>query len=416
MPEIGERLTDSRGRMYLVRAKIGSGGQGETTLAEESATKLTFVAKTPWKDAGPEARVHAGHLVALNLGSRSRVLLAPSRCLASHAGHLTKEAESALTLSKALLSASWPLAESLGIAAQLAAGAVALENLGIVHGDLAGDNVLVSRVRYGCPRAYLIDFDGARGPRLPETGIIGHAEYFAPEIARGESAPTRESDRFALAVLLYHVLLLRHPLIEAGMDATDYCERIARGAVWREDPRTGRSRPGLLPVRRLSLGVLSLFRRAFAAPESRPSAQEWFRALTEAMHAIFACNECGSEFVNDAEQTKCPACGERPQVLTMVTERGGRVALKRTQTTLGRADLDMDHSVSDVHLHVSHFGVVTMIEDARSTNGTEALVAGEWRHLPPGRRWSVAPGLELRLGGVDVRMEAAMAAQKRSTT
>ncbi len=78
--------------------------------------------------------------------------------------------------------------------------------LGVFHGDLKPENVLVDGG--GTPR--LLDFDLSAGPgvaaRAAERGFIaGTLAYLAPEQLSGEPADTR-SDLYALGVMLHHTL------------------------------------------------------------------------------------------------------------------------------------------------------------------------------------------------------------------
>jgi eukaryotic-like serine/threonine-protein kinase len=110
--------------------------------------------------------------------------------------------------------------------------------LGVVHGDLSPDNLLVSD---DAARALVIDFGLARyrdSAALVPGAFRGTARYVAPEVARGDAAsPT--SDRFALAMTLLHAASGEAPrdggslasmIVMAGTEpALSYAERASRG-------------------------------------------------------------------------------------------------------------------------------------------------------------------------------------------
>jgi uncharacterized protein (TIGR02996 family) len=105
-----------------------------------------------------------------------------------------------------------PAAIELGV--QIADALVELHGLGIVHGDVGPDHVTIAG-----GMARLVDFAMARGkqplPPLPPLppGMLGPhiARYLAPEQV-GAGRVERASDVWALAMLLAHIVLGRHPV------------------------------------------------------------------------------------------------------------------------------------------------------------------------------------------------------------
>jgi serine/threonine-protein kinase len=76
--------------------------------------------------------------------------------------------------------------------------------LGIVHGDLGPDHVLLGP--FG--EARLVDFGAARWAGMDASlagGDRGTLPYVAPEVARGEAAPSAAADVYALAATLLYV-------------------------------------------------------------------------------------------------------------------------------------------------------------------------------------------------------------------
>lgn len=43
-------------------------------------------------------------------------------------------------------------------------------------------------------------------------GVLGTPGFMAPEIVRGEARPSRDTDRYSLAVLLFYLFMVNHPL------------------------------------------------------------------------------------------------------------------------------------------------------------------------------------------------------------
>ena len=90
--------------------------------------------------------------------------------------------------------------------------------MGLAHSDLSYNNVLVDPIEKS---AVIIDLDGLVVPGLYPAGVIGTAEFIAPEVLAtkhlnkndaNRKLPNRLTDLHALPVLIYMFLLHRHPL------------------------------------------------------------------------------------------------------------------------------------------------------------------------------------------------------------
>ncbi len=91
--------------------------------------------------------------------------------------------------------------------------------IGLVHGDLGPDHVLLTRQS----ELRFVDFGMARwrhmDPTLCEPGERGSLPYTAPELARGERPPDQACDVYALAASLAFVALGRPPCQHFGAPA-----------------------------------------------------------------------------------------------------------------------------------------------------------------------------------------------------
>lgn len=81
-----------------------------------------------------------------------------------------------------------------------------LESVGIVHGDLAAENILAS------PRGYvkLCDFGAAHGTSFlgKQRRVFGRRDFLAPEILAGEDS-SHWSDLYAFGAVIYEILMQR---------------------------------------------------------------------------------------------------------------------------------------------------------------------------------------------------------------
>ena len=123
-----------------------------------------------------------------------------------------------------------PVDEALGIATAVANALQVAHEAGVVHRDIKPGNILLSR---GEP--LVADFGialavgGASGTRLTETGLsIGTPYYMSPEQATGDQAVGPSSDTFALACVLYEMLVGEPPY--PGSTAQAVLGKIIQGA------------------------------------------------------------------------------------------------------------------------------------------------------------------------------------------
>ena len=183
----------------------------------------------------------------------------------------------------------------LQVCMRLARAVRRLHFAGLAHSDLSNRNVLVD-LRGG--DACVIDIDALVVPGLAPPTVLGTPGYMAPEVVAGKALPSIETDRHALAVLFYELLLQRHPLRGRLVHSTrsaEEDEQLSMGAkALFIEHRTDRRNP---PDARLAVSVdalgphlAPLMRRAFEealhAPARRPDAVEWEEALYRTLERI----------------------------------------------------------------------------------------------------------------------------------
>ncbi|MGH8475441.1 MAG: helix-hairpin-helix domain-containing protein [Methylococcales bacterium] len=218
-----------------------------------------------------------------------------------------------------------------------------LHAAGLAHSDLSYKNILVDPVK---GLACLIDLDGLVVPGKYPPDVIGTPDFIAPEVMQtahlsrhdaGKSLPCINTDRHALAVLIYMYLLLRHPLRgEKIQDAEDpqRDESLAMGecALFIEHPKDpsnrldpADARPSELPwkdTEALPYSITgpylsALFDRALIEglhePQLRPSADEWEQALVKTVDLIQPCQNpnCLQKWYvfDNTRAPRCPFCG-----------------------------------------------------------------------------------------------------------
>jgi DNA-binding helix-hairpin-helix protein with protein kinase domain len=195
-----------------------------------------------------------------------------------------------------------------------------MHNRGLCHSDLSPKNFLVN-VKNG--QTTLIDCDGLVVPGIQPPSVLGTPQCMAPEIVTGKATPSVNSDKHALAVLIYWAFFLRHPLQGPKIHDKDpeKDEQLAYGAraLYIEHPTDRSNRPDRLPFTSALLTPLvqKLFNNVFIDglqnPAKRPSAAQWEAALLRMADRIVACQNpaCAMKAfaAPDTHGFKCPWCG-----------------------------------------------------------------------------------------------------------
>ena len=194
---------------------------------------------------------------------------------------------------------------------------------GLAHSDLSNKNVLISP-KHG--EACIIDIDSLVVPGIAPPSVIGTPGYIAPEVLSGKmtskgspALPCVETDRHALAVLMYEYLFTRHPLKGPKVNSTkssEEDERLSLGslAIFIEHSVDASNR--LRPVPDFPLSAVGpylerLFRKAFEdglhAPAKRPDAAQWERALYRTFDMIHPSPDGRNWFIlTPGMPMKCP--------------------------------------------------------------------------------------------------------------
>ncbi|MCC7210043.1 MAG: hypothetical protein IT323_22255 [Anaerolineae bacterium] len=214
------------------------------------------------------------------------------------------------------------------VASQMARIAWKLHGSGLCHSDFSGDNFLAHVARH---KVVLIDLDNLVVPDVIQPEILGTGDFMAPEIviandrndSRALPRPSIHTDLHSLAVLIYQLLLNRHPLRgpkthDADAQRDDVLA-LGERALYIEDPDDHSNRPQGDFVGAWALGeeVETLMRLSFTIglrkPELRPLAATWLDALLRMADQIVPCTnkDCSHKaFVLLANRpARCPWCG-----------------------------------------------------------------------------------------------------------
>lgn len=167
----------------------------------------------------------------------------------------------------------------------------------------------------------ICDNDNVTPNGVKEGGIKGTPRFMAPEIVRGEAKPSRNTDRFSLAVLLFYMLMVSHPLEGKEeykikcMDPAAMKKLYGTNPIFIFDPDNDTNRPvpgyhenALIYWNMFPQYIKDLFIQSFTiglnTPAKRVTENQWLDALAKLMSGIVKCSSCGAENFYDEEKGK----------------------------------------------------------------------------------------------------------------
>jgi DNA-binding helix-hairpin-helix protein with protein kinase domain len=282
-----------------------------------------------------------------------------------------------------------------------------------------------------------VDRDGQPG------GVLGTPYFMAPELVRGETHHSRNTDLYSLSVLLFYILHVAHPLIGRRImdvefpDDADLRRLLADQPLFVLDPEDRGNRP--LPREHDPQGesgtnvldwwplypayIHALFMRAFTVGianghNSRVQEGEWMTALARFRDSLIPCPDCNAEnsfhVSVDREDGKpprpCWRCSRPvPRPLHLVTRRS-LVVLTPGRALFGHhiektARFDFAHALAKVEAHpgdATKLGLRNLTE----TTWTITKEDGEERKVEPGRLFPLVPGRAVDFGSMSAKVRA----------
>lgn len=296
-----------------------------------------------------------------------------------------------------------------------------LHNRGYSYQDLNDGNFFVN------PQTgdvLICDNDNV-APYGENLGIAGKCRYMAPEVVTGKKRPDNHTDRFSLAVVLYMLLFLNHPLEgKATMCPclTEELERKFYGLspifVWDQNNEANR------PVRGVHTNEIKLwpaypefvratFQKAFsqecmigADVSHRVIEKEWQEVFTRLRDLTIKCS-CGDETFINPEQSasNCINCGKTVQRPLLLKVK------KYTLALVGGKKLYACHVKYDSDDFKEVMGEVMPSRTDPNVVGLKNLSGNAWqcilpngmtRDLPNGQVTKLAKGLKMNMGNGNI--------------
>jgi eukaryotic-like serine/threonine-protein kinase len=302
---------NSSGEAYKVGRLLGGGGQGEVYVASTVDTDLAL--KWYFPESATAAQRSAlerlvelppppGFLWPLELASAAGVqgfgYLMPLR---------PARFKSLFDLMKRRIDPSFRSLLTAGLA--LADSYWKLHSRGLCYCDISFGNVFFDPANGD---VLICDNDNVTIDRKSDGRVFGTPRFMAPEVVLGEP-PSSDSDRFSLAVLLFYMLHVHHPLEGAREQAIHCMDMPALRKLFGEEPififdpenAANRPVPGTqdnaeiywkIYPKSLKALFTRVFTRGLRDPrDGRVRETEWRDELARVRDGIFYCPSCASQ-------------------------------------------------------------------------------------------------------------------------
>ena len=424
--ETGEIVRTSSGSEVTVGRYLGGGGQGEVYVAEvdgqnyalkwylqdtattEQRTALEWLVTLPppsnrflWplQVAVSERRSTFGYVMALRDPEYKGI-----------ADLMTRRAE--------------PTFQELATTGmQLADSFLNLHLAGLCYRDISYGNVFFDP---NSGDVLICDNDNVAFDGDQAATVKGTPRFMAPEVVRGDAKPSAKTDRFSLAVLLFYMFVIHHPL-EGTREAQIRCfdlpamtKLYGTDPLFIFDPNNDANAP-LPQFHRNALEfwpiyptfLQDMFIRSFTSglhdPEhGRVRETEWRSAMVRLRDSIIYCGNCGAENFYDRSRLQagsgvgptCWSCGQ--SIIVPPRMRIGReVVMLNHDTRLYPHHLDdarpFDFStpVAEVQRHPTNpaiWGLKNLSQDVWVATTSE----GVSREVQSGASVRISAGTKLR--------------------
>ena len=269
----------------------------------------------------------------------------------------------------------------------------------------------------------ICDNDNVSVNGAEDSSVYGTPRFMAPEIVIGKAKPSRNTDLFSLAVLLFYMLMLNHPL-EGRLEANIKCMDIhamnqlyGTNPIFIYDPDNKANRPvkgyqdnaiiywPLYPQRLRDLFTQS-FTVGLESPNRRVTEKQWMDVFADLMSGILFCPSCGLEvFYDEAKETQmtahtCWSCGSAVPVPAKLIVGRHRVVLQsgtKIYRHLIYGDYDMETVVGTVNQNPKNPNLWG-IRNEDTVNWTYIKPDGSQLPVAVGRSAGIAAGVQINFG------------------
>jgi eukaryotic-like serine/threonine-protein kinase len=274
--------------------------------------------------------------------------------------------------------------------------------------------------------------------------VEGHPDFMAPERILRLAPPSRETDYFSLAVLLFYLFHIQHPLVGKKILSIRVWNLPAREKLFGSEPvfifdpndksneaiadskidPLGEAGKNAIPYWRifpkeLKDAFTTSFTDGIRNPDRRLLATRWKKVLTDALNSITHCS-CGKEnFVTtDIRPRNCWSCGKfviptflvETERQVIAASRGTRILASHLSDTALDA---MSSQVGEIITHPQRKDVLGLCNKTSLTWTAQPADAPQMVTIPPGKSVPLCDGTVVIIGSnkITIRKPVATGSQ-----
>ena len=421
--KIGTILTSESGNKYIVKKLLGAGGQGEVYDVETGGKH--YALKWYYKHTATESqKLILDNLIAK--GKPDQSFLWPEDLIYKNDGEpfgyimelRPARYKSIVDLMKRKADPSfYTLCK---IAYNATRGYQKLHETGYSYRDISFGNLFFDP---DTGEVLICDNDNVSVNGKDDSSVYGTPRFMAPEIVLGKVKPSRNTDLFSLAVLLFYIFMLNHPL-EGKLEAEIKCLDIhamnrlyGTNPVFIFDPNNKTNRPvkgyqdnALIYWDLYPADLKALFVQAFTVgietPARRVTENKWLETFANLMHGIMICPDCGAEVFYDESKEQqgvahtCWGCQKSIAVPAKIVIGKNKVILNANSNLCAHHiynNFDIDTVVGTVVQNPNNPNLWG-IRNEDKVNWTYEKADGTQIPVAPGRTAGIASGVKIRFG------------------
>ena len=258
-----------------------------------------------------------------------------------------------------------------------------------------------------------------------DSSVYGTPRFMAPEIVLGQAKPSRNTDLFSLAVLLFYIFMLNHPL-EGKLEANIKCMDIfamnqlfGKNPIFIFDPDDKSNRPvrgyqdnaiiywDLYPQQ-----LKDLFTQAFTvglkSPARRVTENKWLEVFGNMMSEIIICPNCGAEvFLDEGKENlgvahTCWNCQSSVTIPASIVIGKSRVIINQSTKIYKhhlKNDGDMETVIGSISINPNNPNLWGIKNETRE-NWTYIKADGMQVPVSSGKSAAIANGAKINFGEI----------------
>jgi len=429
--KIQQRTQTASGSVCVVEEFLGGGGQGEVYRATLAGKPVALKWYYPASSTDEQRKALE---ILIKRGAPSDRFLWPMELAKAAAtpgfGYIMPLREprfkGIVDMMKRRIEPGFRALVTVGL--ELSHSFLQLHSKGLCYRDISFGNAFFDPVT---GEVLICDNDNVTVDKQSLSGVYGTPRFMAPEIVRGDALPSTQTDLFSLAVLLFYMFMMHHPL-EGKKELAIKCldlpamkKLYGTEPLFIFDPSDQSNAPDPQHQRNALVFwqiypefLRDLFIKAFtegiADPQhGRVRESNWRSAMVRLRDSLLYCSHCNAENFHDAGNSaaennparRCWSCGRQLRLPPRIWFGRTSVMLNHDTSLFAHhtdeeRKYDFAKRVAAVTRHPSDqtvWGLQNLSERVWSTTN----IKGEINDVAPGRSVTLSPGTRINFGHLE---------------